>query len=95
MSVLRVTCGNCRRGWYVAGSVSVYFQMDLVSHPCPRCEAYALSCADVSRRRRAEPGPHLVPVAAQEDRRPSPPAAMDESGRTGDGEWQAESGSRD
>jgi hypothetical protein len=53
MSVLRVTCGSCGRGWYIAGNVSVYFQLDLLSHPCPYCEAYALSCADVSSRRPA------------------------------------------
>ncbi|HEX5269394.1 MAG TPA: hypothetical protein VFW33_02855, partial [Gemmataceae bacterium] len=52
MSLLRVTCESCRRGWYVAGNISVYFQLDLLSHPCPYCEAYALSCADVSGRRR-------------------------------------------
>jgi len=50
MSVLRVTCDSCRRGWYIAGNVSLYFQLDLVSHPCPYCEAYALSCVGVSRR---------------------------------------------
>ncbi len=48
MSLLRVTCGSCSRGWYIAGSVSVYFQLDLLSHPCPYCEAYALNCADGS-----------------------------------------------
>jgi hypothetical protein len=52
MSVLRVTCTSCRRGWFIAGNISIYFQLDLVSHPCPYCEAYALSCADVSRRSR-------------------------------------------
>jgi hypothetical protein len=78
MSVLRVTCGNCHRGWYVAGSVSVYFQLELVSHPCPRCEAYALSCTDVSRQRRADRRPHLA--AAQDDQQPRHSAARDESG---------------
>jgi hypothetical protein len=51
MSVLRVTCGSCNRGWYIAGQVTVYFQLDLLSRPCPYCEAYALSCVDVSSRR--------------------------------------------
>ena len=50
MSVIRVTCGSCRRGWYIAGNGSDYFQLDLVSHPCPYCEAYALSCADDAPR---------------------------------------------
>jgi hypothetical protein len=57
MSVLRVTCASCRRGWYIAGAVSVYFQLDLVSHPCPYCEAYALGCVDVSRRAREKRPP--------------------------------------
>ena len=56
MSVLRVTCGSCGRGWYIAGNVSVYFQLDLVSHPCPYCEAYALSLRG-RRRTAAEPAP--------------------------------------
>ncbi len=67
MSLLRVTCGSCSRGWYIAGSVSVYFQLDLLSHPCPYCEAYALNCADVSGRRLAR-------------RAPPPPAAGDGCG---------------
>jgi hypothetical protein len=71
MSVWRVVCGSCGRGWYIAGSVSVYFQLDLLSHPCPYCEAYALTCADVSRRRRPLPA---------DKQRPDPTATVDDSG---------------
>jgi hypothetical protein len=53
MSVLRVRCDGCRRTWLIAGPISVYFQLDLVSNPCPYCEAYALSCEDASARQRA------------------------------------------
>jgi hypothetical protein len=78
MSVLRVTCGSCRRGWYIAGNVSLYFQLDLVSHPCPYCEAYALSCADVSRRPRGERRP--PPEGERESRQPGQPTGTDGSG---------------
>jgi hypothetical protein len=74
MSVLRVACGSCSRGWYVAGSLSVYFQLDLLSHPCPYCEAYALSCTDDSGGRR--PGRRRAP----EERSPGDRPPADESG---------------
>jgi hypothetical protein len=78
MSVLRVTCGSCGRGWYIGGNISVYFQIEQVSRPCPYCEAYALSCADVSGRR--QPRRRLPPAAAGEARRPDQAAAVDGSG---------------
>jgi hypothetical protein len=78
MSVLRVICESCGRGWYVGGNVSVYFQLELVSNPCPYCEAYALSCADVSGRRQARR--RLPPPGDGEGRRPNRAAAVDGSG---------------
>jgi hypothetical protein len=79
MSVLRVACVSCGRGWYIAGNVSsVYFQLDLVSHPCPYCEAYALSCDDVSGRQRA--GRRPAPPEVGESPRTDQPAVADGSG---------------
>jgi hypothetical protein len=78
MSVLRVTCGSCARGWYIAGNVSVYFQLDLLSHPCPYCEAYALNCAGVSRR--PLPRRRQAPAAGEVTREPDRPAPADGSG---------------
>lgn len=76
MSLLRVTCGSCGRGWYIAGNVSVYFQLELLSRPCPYCEAYALNCADVSGRRLPR---RRAPVADGGGQNPDPPA-VDGSG---------------
>jgi hypothetical protein len=78
MSVLRVTCGSCGRGWYIGGNISVYFQLELVSRPCPYCEAYALCCADVSGRRQALRRP--LPPAKAEGRQLDQPAVVDGSG---------------
>jgi hypothetical protein len=77
MSVLRVTCGSCNRGWYIAGHVTVYFQLDLLSHPCPYCEAYALNCVVVSNRRL--PGRRAAPPAPGPAERPDQPAPADGS----------------
>ena len=74
MSVLRVTCGSCGRGWYIAGNVSVYFQLELVSRPCPYCEAYALSCADGPGRR---PRRRLLSSTSRGEGRPDQPAVAD------------------
>jgi hypothetical protein len=75
MNALRITCGSCCRGWCVGGNGSVYFRLDLLSHPCPYCEAYALSCTDVSVRRQARRRPPLRPPAmppGRTDRLPEP-----------------------
>jgi hypothetical protein len=77
MNVLRVTCASCRRGWYIAGNVSVYFQLDLLSHPCPYCEAYALSCVAASGRR---PPRRPAPPGTEATERPDRPATADGSG---------------
>jgi hypothetical protein len=78
MSVLRVRCVSCRRTWLIAGPISVYFQLDLVSHPCPHCEAYALSCEDASVRSRSGRHPAAGEARARAPRHIS--AARDRSG---------------
>jgi len=43
MTRLRIVCGACRNHWPIAGAPSPYLEMQLMSQPCPRCEAYTLS----------------------------------------------------
>jgi hypothetical protein len=40
-----IYCNCCHRSWNVAVAESLYLQLDLLSRPCPHCEAYTLSQA--------------------------------------------------
>ena len=61
MTPLYITCASCHRSWALLVEYSLYLELDLVSHPCPHCEAYTLSCpgraaaAPPPRRHRARP----------------------------------------
>ena len=68
MTPLCITCANCHRSWALSVGDSLYLELDLVSRPCPHCEAYTLSCpgrADAAppprRRRAGQPVSRLVP----------------------------------
>ena len=45
MSVLRVECLECERGWDLPSAASVYGQQALESCPCPFCGACVLAVA--------------------------------------------------
>jgi hypothetical protein len=45
MSRQWIVCASCRGAWPMHAGASTYFEMQLMSQPCPRCEAYTLSCA--------------------------------------------------
>jgi hypothetical protein len=38
-----IVCDSCNRSWVVSASDSVYLELELVSRPCPFCEACTLS----------------------------------------------------
>jgi hypothetical protein len=44
MTPLCTTCASCHRSWALWVDDSLYLELDLVSRPCPNCEAYTLSC---------------------------------------------------
>jgi hypothetical protein len=44
---LCIVCAACRNNWPLAGAPSPYLEMQLMSQPCPRCEAYTLSVLPV------------------------------------------------
>ena len=54
MTPLYITCASCHRSWALLVEYSLYLELDLVSHPCPHCEAYTLNC---SGRAAAAPPP--------------------------------------
>jgi hypothetical protein len=39
-----IVCATCRGAWPMSGAASPYFEMELMSQLCPRCEAYTHSC---------------------------------------------------
>ncbi len=43
MTRLCIVCASCRNNWPLQGASSPYLEMQLMSQPCPRCEAYTLS----------------------------------------------------
>jgi hypothetical protein len=50
-----VVCNSCHRTWEVSGGESVYLQLELLSRPCPYCEAYTLSYRDRAAARGVAP----------------------------------------
>ena len=44
MSRFWIVCASCKGSWPSLGTSSAYFEMELMTQPCPRCEAYTLSC---------------------------------------------------
>jgi len=44
MSRSWIVCGTCQGTWPIQGTPTPYLEMQLESQPCPRCEAYTLSC---------------------------------------------------
>jgi hypothetical protein len=42
-----IVCASCRGTWPMAGTASQYAEMQMMSQPCPRCEAYTLNCVPV------------------------------------------------
>jgi hypothetical protein len=42
-----ILCSNCGRRWPLDINMSTYIELDIVSRPCPSCEAYTLSCTTV------------------------------------------------
>jgi hypothetical protein len=49
-----ILCRNCQHRWSVAGALSVHQQLEMLSRPCPVCEAYTLSCLEPVPPRWAE-----------------------------------------
>jgi hypothetical protein len=54
MTPLCISCASCHRSWALSVEDSLYLELDLVSRPCPHCEAYTLNC---SGRAAAAPPP--------------------------------------
>ena len=44
MSRSWIVCATCRGTWPIQSTPTPYLEMQLESQPCPRCEAYTLSC---------------------------------------------------
>ena len=44
MSRFWIVCASCQGTWPSMGTSSPYFEMELMTQPCPRCEAYTLRC---------------------------------------------------
>lgn len=44
MGRLWIVCASCKGTWPLAGTSSLYVEMQLMTQPCPRCEAYTLNC---------------------------------------------------
>jgi hypothetical protein len=50
-----IICSSCQRIWRVSVPESVYLQMELLSRPCPYCEACTLSLCVAATARLAGP----------------------------------------
>jgi hypothetical protein len=61
-----VVCGSCRQTWRLDVEDSVYLKLNLLTCPCPYCEAYTLRCPSGGspcrepRARRSPLRPHLA-----------------------------------
>ena len=44
MGRLSIVCASCKGTWPLPGTPTPYVEMQLMTQPCPRCEAYTLSC---------------------------------------------------
>jgi hypothetical protein len=44
MSRIWIVCAMCHGRWRLEAVESPYLEMQLMSQPCPHCEAYTLSC---------------------------------------------------
>lgn len=55
MSRSWIVCATCRESWPIQAISTTYLEMQLESQPCPRCEAYTLSCVATRRPVGIEP----------------------------------------
>jgi MinD superfamily P-loop ATPase len=46
MNGLRIVCGKCQREWHFSAAGSTYLALNVMTIPCPGCEAYTLSCVE-------------------------------------------------
>jgi hypothetical protein len=74
MNRIWIVCSTCGGRWPLDVELSTYVELDIVSRPCPSCEAFTLGCTrvdDSSPRRRHEQriplsGPQAMRVDAAE-----------------------------
>lgn len=65
MSGSWIVCAMCQGTWPIQGTPTPYLDMHLQSQPCPRCEAYTLSCVALRNLTVLPVGPSLLTAAPE------------------------------
>lgn len=63
MNGLRIVCEKCQREWSFSAAGSTYLALNVMTIPCPGCEAYTLSCVESSEFTSGE-GSRFVALAS-------------------------------
>jgi hypothetical protein len=61
MKALRIICESCQAEWTLHAEETPYLELNIMSQPCPNCEAYTLSCVEGQGSPARHPRPRPTP----------------------------------